>query len=77
MTDTTTGQVAGTQQFVLYDGADPFVYAGFTGAAITGHSYDVEVAAEPASSDGGLSWPAPSTPITVNVVDAELAVVDP
>jgi hypothetical protein len=77
VTDTTTGQVAGTQQFVLYDGADPFVYAGFTGPATTGHSYNVEVAAEPASSDGGLSWPAPSTPITVNVVDAQLAVVDP
>jgi hypothetical protein len=77
VTDTTTSQVVGTQQFVLYDGADPFVYAGFTGPAVTGHSYDVEVAAEPTSTDGGLSWPAPSTPIAVNVVDAQLAVVDP
>ncbi len=58
------------QQLVLFDGATPFVYAGFTGPLTTGtHTVSVAV-------DSPLSRTGASTP-SAEILDAELQVVDP
>ena len=77
LTDTTTGTSAGTQQFVLYAGASPFTYAGFTGPATSADTYRVTVAAEPSHAVGGLSWPSGRAVPSVDVVDSQLEVVAP
>ena len=41
VTDLTTHQIVGTQQFVLFWGASPFVYAGFTGRCALSDHYSV------------------------------------
>ena len=77
LTDLTTSTSLGTQQFVLFAGSSPFVYAGFTGPVTTADRYQVTVAAEPGHAEGGGSWPAgPSAPRVV-VADRQLEVVTP
>ena len=77
LTDLTTSTNLGTQQFVLFAGSSPFVYAGFTGPVTTADRYEVTVAAEPAHPRGGESWPTgPSAP-RVLVADRQLEVVAP
>jgi len=77
LTDTTTSTVVGTQQFVLYAGASPFTYGGFTGPVTTADTYQVTVAAEPPASSGGLSWPAKTAAPKAVLVDSQLEVVTP
>ncbi len=77
VTDTTRSETLGTQQFVLFDGDSPFVYAGFAGPATTADAYRVTVQAEPSHAAGGLSWPADARTPHADVVDAELEVVGP
>ncbi len=77
LTDLSTSTTIGTQQFVLYAGTASFTYGGFTGPVSTADRYQVTVAAEPARTQGGQSWPAgPSAPRAV-VVDSQLEVVAP
>ena len=77
LTDLTTSTNLGAQQFVLFAGSSPFVYAGFTGPVTTADRYEVTVAAEPAHPRGGESWPkGPSAP-RVLVADRQLEVVAP
>ena len=57
MTDLSTHQVVGTQQFVLFWGASPFVYAGFTGAVRLSDHYSVKISS---GADGGPAWPVPT-----------------
>ena len=50
--------MVGTQQFVLFWGASPFVYAGFTGPVRLSDRYSVTISVEPpASLRGSLSEP--------------------
>lgn len=77
LTDTTTSTTVSTQQFVLYDGANTFTYAGFTGPATTADAYQVTVNAEASHSAGGQSWPQGSSTPTAMIVDSQLEVVDP
>jgi hypothetical protein len=77
LTDLTTHQVAGTQQFVLFWGASPFVYAGFAGPVRTSHDYSVKIAVERSASHGGLSRPAPGLTPQVVVLASALEVVSP
>ncbi|HMK96503.1 MAG TPA: hypothetical protein VK425_03090 [Acidimicrobiales bacterium] len=62
--DLTTGALIGTQQFVLFYGSAPFVYAGFVGPVRGSDRYSVTLSIEPPASDGGLSEPAGS-PVVV------------
>jgi len=77
LTDTTTTTVVGTQQFVLFDGAQTFSYAGFTGPVTTADRYQVSLAVEPSAGGGGLSQVGAGTTPTVDVADDQLEVVDP
>ncbi len=77
LSDVTTSTVVSTQQVVLYAGATPFTYGLFTGPVTTADHYTVTVATEPASSSGGLSWPAGSALPRITLVDDQLEVVDP
>ena len=73
----TTHQVEGAQQFVLYWGSSPFVYAGFTGPVRLSDHYTVAISVEPPASRGGLSQPGPGlTPRAVLRASA-LEVVSP
>jgi hypothetical protein len=65
----------GTQQFVLFWGAAPFVYAGFAGPVTTVDRYSVSLAAEPAAAKGGLSWPAPGMAARFTLLASALEVV--
>ena len=55
--DLSTQQVVGTQQFVLFWGASPFVYAGFAGPVRLSDRYSVTISVEPPASLHGLSQP--------------------
>lgn len=77
LTDLDTGRRVGTQQFVLFWGAAPFVYAGFAGGVTTAHRYRVTVEAEPPAAAGGLSQPAAHHNPVVVLKGAELEVVPP
>ena len=77
LSDLTTRQVEGTQQFVLFWGASPFVYAGFTGPVSTSDHYSVTISVEPAPSQGGLSRPAPGLAPRVVFLGGALDVVGP
>jgi hypothetical protein len=65
VTDLSTHQVVGTQQFVLYWGASPFVYAGFTGPVRLSDRYSVKISVEPPVSGHGLSQPGVLPPQAV------------
>ena len=54
LTDLSTHQVVGTQQFVLFWGASPFVYAGFTGPVRLSDRYLVKISVEPTAALRGL-----------------------
>ncbi len=75
--DVTTGQHLGTQQFVLFFGAKPFVYAGFTGPVRATDRYKLTIAVEPPASKGGLSWPLPGRAPEVTLLASALEVVSP
>jgi hypothetical protein len=77
LTDNTTHQVAGTQQFVLFWGASPFVYAGFAGPVRSSDRYSVTLSAEPPASQGGLSQPLPGMPPQAVLLASALEVVAP
>ena len=70
VTDLSTHQVVGTQQFVLFWGASPFVYAGFTGLVRLSDRYSVKISVEPPASLHGLSRPGPLPPQAVLVASA-------
>ena len=70
--DATTSTPMGTQEFVLFDGAGDFTYAGFVGPVTTTDSYQVTVAAEASHLSGGQSWPKGTDTPTATVVDSQL-----
>jgi hypothetical protein len=76
LNDLSTHQVVGTQQFVLFWGASPFVYAGFTGPVRLADRYSVTISVEPAAAMRGLSRPGPLPPQAVLLASA-LEVVSP
>jgi len=76
LTDLSTHQVVGTQQFVLFWGASPFVYAGFTGPVRPSDRYSVKISVEPTAALRGLSQPGPLPPQAVLLASA-LEVVSP
>jgi hypothetical protein len=75
LTDLTTHQVGDTQQFVLFWGASPFVYAGFTGPVRTSDHYSLTISVEPPASRGGLSQPGPGLGPQVVLLASALEVV--
>jgi hypothetical protein len=76
VTDLSSHQLVGTQQFVLFWGASPFVYAGFTGPVRLSDRYSVKISVEPPSALHGLSQPGPLPPQAVLVASA-LELVSP
>jgi hypothetical protein len=76
VTDLSTHQVVGTQQFVLFWGASPFVYAGFTGPVRLSDRYSVKISVEPPAALRGLSQPALLPPQAVLLAGA-LELVSP
>ena len=76
LTDLSTHQLVGTQQFVLFWGASPFVYAGFTGPVRLSDRYLVKISVEPTAALRGLSQPGPLPPQAVLLANA-LEVVSP
>jgi hypothetical protein len=77
VTDETTNRVDGTQQFVLFWGSSPFVYAGFTGPVTLSDHYSVTISVEPPASRGGLSQPLPKASPRVVLLASALEVVSP
>jgi Neocarzinostatin family len=75
LTDISTGRQVGEQRFVLFWGARPFVYAGFTGPVTTADRYRVSLRIEPPAGAGGLSQPAPNHRPGAVLRDAALEVV--
>jgi hypothetical protein len=76
VSDLSTHRVVGTQQFVLFWGASPFVYAGFTGPVRLPDRYSVKISVEPPASRHGLSQPGLLSPQAVLLASA-LEVVGP
>jgi len=70
VTDSSTHQVVGTQQFVLFWGTSPFVYAGFTGPVSLSDRYSVKVSVEPPAALHGLSQPGLLPPQAVLLASA-------
>ncbi len=77
LTDLTTHQAGPRQQFVLFWGAAPFVYAAFVGPVLTSQSYSLTVSVEPPAARGGLSRPAPGLTPEVELLAGQLEVVAP
>lgn len=77
LTDLTTHQVGAAQQFVLFYGASPFVYAGFAGPVRTSDRYEVTISVERGAAQGGLSQPGPGQQPRVKVLASALEVVSP
>jgi hypothetical protein len=75
--DISTGTSLGVQQFVLFWGAKPFVYAGFTGLVSSANRYRLTLRVEPPASLGGLSQPLPGQVPRVRVLGSALEVVTP
>jgi hypothetical protein len=75
LSDLTTHQVGDTQRFVLFWGASPFVYAGFSGPVRTSDRYSVTVSVEPPAPQGGLSQPGPGLRPQVVLLASALEVV--
>ncbi len=76
VSDLSTQQVVGTQQFVLFGGASPFVYAGFAGPVRLFDRYSVTISVEPPASLHGLSQPGLVRPEAVLLASA-LELVSP
>jgi hypothetical protein len=74
--DLSTHQVLGTQQFVLFWGASPFVYAGFTGPVTLRDHYSVTISVEPPAYLEGLSRPGLLAPQVV-LLSGALEAVSP
>ncbi len=74
VTDLSAHQVVGAQQFVLFWGASPFVYAGFTGPVRLSDRYSVKISVEPPASLHGLSQPGLLPPQAVLLAGALEAV---
>jgi len=70
VTDLSTHQVVGTQQYVLFWGASPFVYAGFTGPVRLSDRYSVKISVEAPAARGGLSQPGRLPPQAVLLTSA-------
>ncbi|MBO0694302.1 MAG: hypothetical protein J2P58_15460, partial [Acidimicrobiaceae bacterium] len=77
LSDVETGRRVGTQQFVLFWGASPFIYAGFAGQVTTADRYQLSVRVEPPAAAGGLSQPSPRHKPRIVLRGAELEVVPP
>lgn len=77
LVDLTTGQHLGTQQFVLFWGAKPFVYAGFAGQIRMSDRYNLTLVVERPASEGGLSQPLPGHVPRANLLASALEVVSP
>ncbi len=77
LTDETSKQVVGSQQFVLFWGAAPFVYAGFAGPVTTSNQYSLSLSVERPAAQGGLSQPAPGVAPEAVLLASALEVVAP
>ena len=61
MTDLTTHEIGPKQQFVLFWGSAPFVYAAFVGPVRGTDVYSLTISVEPPAGQGGLSQVAAGT----------------
>ncbi len=77
MTDLTTHQIGPKQQFVLFWGSAPFVYAAFVGPVVASDAYSLTLSVEAPPAQGGLSQPAPGTGSQLVLLASELEVVAP
>jgi len=77
VTDLTTHEVGPAQQFVLFWGASPFVYAGFAGPVRSTDRYSLTLSVEPDASRGDLSQPPGGLPPEVVLLADALEVVAP
>ncbi len=76
-TDLATHQTAPKQQFVLFWGASPFVYAGFVGPVRNRDAYSLTISVEPPAGQDGLSQVATGTKPQVDLLASQLELVAP
>ena len=77
LTDLTTHQAGPKQQFVLFWGSAPFVYAAFVGPVLSTDLYSLTLSVEPPAGQGGLSQVAAGTNPAVGLLASRLEVVTP
>ncbi len=77
LTDLTTHKVGPQQQFVLFWGSAPFVYAAFVGPVRSTDVYSLTISVEPPAGQGGLSQVAVGTKPTVGLLASQLELVPP
>ena len=77
LTDLTTHEVGPKQQFVLFRGSAPFVYAAFVGPVRSTDVYSLIISVEPPAGQGGLSQVAAGTKPTVGLLASQLELVPP
>ena len=77
LTDLATHQTAPKQQFVLFSGASPFVYAAFVGPIRSADAYSLTISVEPPAGQGGLSQVATGTKPQVDLLASQLELVAP
>ena len=68
LTDLTTHQIGPKQQFVLFWGSAPFIYAAFVGPVRSTDVYSLTISVEPPAAQGGLSQAAAGTKPPVGFV---------
>jgi hypothetical protein len=77
LTDLTAHQTGPTQQFVLFWGSSPFVYAAFVGPVRSTDAYSLTISVEPPAGQGGLSQAAAGTKPQVGLLASQLELVAP
>ncbi len=77
LTDLTTHQTGPKQQFVLFWGSAPFVYAAFVGPVTASDTYSLALSVEPPAAQGGQSQPASGTSPQLVLLASQLEVVAP
>jgi hypothetical protein len=75
LTDLATHQAGPKQQFVLFWGSAPFVYAAFVGPLRSSDLYSLTVSVEPPAGPGGLSQVAVGTKPAVGLLASQLELV--
>lgn len=77
LTDLTTHQIGPKQQFVLFWGSAPFIYAAFVGPVRSTDVYSLTISVEPPAAQGGLSQAAAGTKPPVGLLASQLELVPP
>lgn len=73
----TTKQIGPKQQFVLFWGSSPFVYAAFVGPVRSTDAYSLAISVEPPAGRGGLSQAASGFRPQVDLLAGQLELVAP